>query len=90
MTTRQITDGAAISNGPAYYVLAVLIFEGFVKLGNFKNNPLKGQYAYLLNPKGIHEKTRLTHSFIERKRKEFKTLRDEIKALEAEAVLALG
>ena len=59
-----------------------------MKLGNFQNNPRKGQYAYLLTPKGIREKSLLTHSFIERKREEFEVLKAEIKALEEEAGLA--
>ena len=85
MSTRQVADEVGISNGSAYYVLTALVGKGFVKLGNFKNNPRKGQYAYLLTPKGIREKSLLTHSFIERKRQEFKDLRAEIQALEHEA-----
>jgi MarR family. len=87
MSTRQIADEVGISNGSAYYVLTALIEKGFVKLGNFKKNPRKGQYAYLLTPQGIREKSSLTHSFIERKRAEFEVLRREIKALEEEAKL---
>lgn len=68
VSTRQVAQIAGISNGSAYYVLTALVEKGFVKLGNFKNNPRKGQYAYLLTPKGIREKSLLTHSFIERKR----------------------
>ena len=85
MSTRQVADQVGISNGSAYYVLTALVEKGFVKLGNFKNNPRKGQYAYLLTPKGIREKSLLTHSFIERKRKEYKDLRAEIQVLEEEA-----
>ena len=87
MSTRQVADEVGISNGSAYYILTALIEKGFVKLGNFKKNPRKGQYAYLLTPKGIREKSLLTHSFIERKREEFKILRVEIRALEEEAGL---
>ena len=87
MSTRQVADEVGISNGSAYYVLTALVGKGFVKLGNFKNNPRKGQYAYLLTPKGIREKSLLTHSFIERKRQEFEDLRAEIQALEQEAGL---
>ena len=58
--------------------------KGFVKLGNFKNNPRKGQYAYLLTPKGIREKSILIHRFIGRKRTEYENLREEIDALEEE------
>ena len=88
MSTRQVADEVGISNGSAYYVLTALVGKGFVKLGNFKNNPRKGQYAYLLTPKGIREKSLLTHSFIERKREEFEDLRSEIQALEQEAGIA--
>mgnify|MGYP000190830531 CR=1 FL=1 len=88
MSTRQIAERAGISNGSAYYVLTALVEKGFVKLGNFAGNPRKGQYAHLLTPKGIREKSLLTHSFIERKRKEFEALKAEIKALEEEAGLA--
>ena len=88
MSSRQIADKVNISNGSAYYVLTALVEKGFVKLGNFKNNPRKGQYAYLLTPKGIREKSLLTHSFIERKRKEFEDLKTEIKVLEEEVGMA--
>ena len=87
MSTRQVADEVGISNGSAYYVLTALVEKGFVKLGNFKNNPRKGQYAYLLTPKGLREKSLLTHRFIERKRQEFVDLRAEIKLLEREAGL---
>ena len=88
MSTRQVADVVGIANGSAYYVLAALVEKGFVKLGNFKNNPRKGQYAHLLTSKGIREKSLLTHSFIERKRQEYKDLEAEISALEKEAGLA--
>ena len=90
MSSRQVADAVGVSNGSAYYVLTALVEKGFVKLGNFKNNPRKEQYAYLLTPKGIREKSILTHSFIDRKRQEFEDLRAEIQALEAEAGLAGG
>lgn len=84
MSTRQVANEVRISNGSAYYVLTALVEKGFVKLGNFTSNPRKGQYAYLLTPKGIREKSLLTHSFIERKRQEFEDLKLEIQALEEE------
>lgn len=90
MPTRQIAEKIGISNGSAYYVLTALIEKGFLKLENFKKNPRKGQYVYLLTPKGIREKSKLTHKFIERKREEFEDLRAEIAALEIEAGLANG
>ena len=84
ISTRQIADEVGISNGSAYYLLTAFVEKGFVKLGNFKNNPRKGQYAYLLTPKGLQEKSLLTHRFIGRKRKEYENLRAEINTLEEE------
>ena len=88
MSTRQVADKVRISNGSAYYMLTALVEKGFLKLSNFKKNPRKGQYAYLLTPKGIREKSLLTHSFIGRKREEFEDLKAEIQALEEDAGLA--
>ncbi len=87
MSSRQVADAVGISNGSAYYVLTALVEKGLVKLENFKKNPKKGRYAYLLTPKGIREKSILTHNFIERKREEYENLKKEIEALEEEAGL---
>ncbi len=87
MSSRQVADAVGISNGSAYYVLTALVEKGLVKLENFKKNPKKGRYAYLLTPKGIREKSLLTHNFIERKRQEYRDLKTEIEALEEEAGL---
>ena len=87
LSTRQIASEVGISNGSAYYVISALVKKGFVKLENFKNNPRKKQYAYLLTPKGIREKTVLTYRFIARKRKEFEELQLEISSLENEVLI---
>ena len=89
ISSRQIANKVGISNGSAYYVLTALVEKGFVKLENFKTNPRKGQYAHLLTPKGIREKSLMTHRFIGRKRQEFDALRAEIVALEEEAGLTV-
>ena len=88
ISTRQNADKVGSSNGSAYYLLTAFVEKGFVKLGNFKNNSRKGQYAYLLTPKGIREKSLLIHRFIGRKRKEYEILRVEIGALEEEVGLS--
>ena len=84
LSTRQIADAVGISHGSAYYVVYALIEKGFLKVVNFTRNPRKGQYAYLLTPSGLREKTALTQEFIVRKRTEYEDLRTEIEALECE------
>ncbi|OBR39268.1 MarR family EPS-associated transcriptional regulator [Donghicola sp. JL3646] len=87
LTTREIAKEVGISTGAAYYCVTALVEKGFVKLENFKNNPRKGQYAYVLTPRGIREKAVLTLRFLERKAAEYEALRLEIAALEREAGL---
>ena len=88
VSSRRIAEVVGISNGSAYYVLTALVEKGLVKLENFKKNPRKDRYSYLLTPKGIREKSILTHKFIKRKRQEYRDLKNEIEALERGAGLS--
>jgi EPS-associated MarR family transcriptional regulator len=86
ISTRELAARMQISNGAAYYLLNALIEKGYVKAKNFKNNPNKSGYLYLLTPDGLREKSRLTGKFILRKREEYRALKAEIEALEREYV----
>ena len=88
ISTRELAARMQISNGAAYYVLNALIEKGYVKVENFKNNPDKSGYLYLLTSDGLREKARLTGKFILRKREEYNALKAEIEALEREHVEA--
>lgn len=55
--------------------------KGLVKLGNFRKNPHKREYAYLLTPAGVDEKTRITLAFLKRKVAEYDALEKEIEQL---------
>ncbi len=48
-------------------------------LNNFKKNPNKINYIYVLTPQGVSEKTKLTLNFMKRKMKEYDELKKEIK-----------
>ena len=52
--------------------------KGLVKAKNFKNNKNKKYYLYILTPKGITEKTKLTLNFMNLKMKEYDELKKEI------------
>ena len=84
ISTRELAMRMQISNGAAYYVLNALIEKGYVKANNFKNNPNKSGYFYLLTADGLREKSRLTGKFILRKKAEYQALKAEIEALERE------
>ena len=77
----------AISLGKANYCLKALIDKGLVKAGNFKNSNNKSAYIYLLTPKGIEEKSKITLHFLKRKIDEYELLRMEIDELQREVQL---
>ena len=63
-TQRQLSNDLGVSLGKINYCLKSLIGKGFIKVNNFRNSNNKIQYSYLLTPKGIEEKAKLTLDFI--------------------------
>ena len=82
---RRIADELGISLGRVNYCLQALIQKGLVKVNNFRNNTNKRTYLYLLTPKGIDEKTRVTLRFLKVKLNEYETLKSELEELQREA-----
>ena len=80
-TQRQLSAEMGISLGKVNYCLKKLSEKGWIKLMNFSRNPNKVGYVYLLTPKGLEEKTRLTFSFLKIKMAEYEMLKDEISLL---------
>ena len=77
-TQRELAEDLGFSLGKINYCLNALKFKGLVKISNFKKNPNKVGYMYILTPKGIAEKTKLTISFMKSKMKEYEELKKEI------------
>ena len=83
-TQRELAAAMGISLGKANYCINALIEKGLIKTDNFRRNPYKGVYAYLLTPEGVQEKTRVTVRFLHRKMAEYDTLQTEIAILRQE------
>jgi len=77
---RQLARLAGISLGQANYILKSFVAKGFVKIGNFRKNPHKISYMYLLTPKGVQAKSRHAVKFITSKLEEYDTLRIRLAA----------
>lgn len=84
MTQRELASSLGISLGAANFCLKALVDKGWVKIDNFRKNPSKLGYLYLVTPKGIAAKTKLTMRFLKRKLVEYEELKTEIEALEKE------
>ena len=76
---RELAEELGFSLGKLNYCLKALKFKGLVKIENFKKNPNKINYIYVLTPKGISEKTKLTINFMKRQMKEYDELKKELK-----------
>ncbi len=75
---RELASELEISLGKLNYVLNQLKKKGLIKIKNFKKNPDKIRYLYLLTPRGITEKTKLTLNFMKRKLEEYDELKKEV------------
>lgn len=88
VSQREISRELGISLGKVNYCIHALIEKGVVKASNFKSSQNKQAYAYLLTPKGIEEKTKVTVRFLDRKLSEIESLQAEIKELRQEILSA--
>ena len=77
-TQRELANELGFSLGKLNYCLNALKVKGLIKMRNFKKNPNKINYIYVLTPKGIAAKTKLTLNFMKQKMKEYDELKKEI------------
>ncbi len=84
-TQRDLSKEMGVSLGKVNYCIKKLTKKGLIKLTNFKQNSNKVGYVYILTPRGIEEKTKLTFSFLKRKVIEYEILKKEINALKLES-----
>ena len=56
----------------------ILKDKGLIKIQNFQKDPNKLRYVYILTPKGVAAKTKITLNFMKRKMREYDELKAEI------------
>tara|TARA_B100001750_G_C15097859_1_gene393908 strand:+ start:292 stop:609 length:318 start_codon:yes stop_codon:yes gene_type:complete len=78
---RKLATKLGFSLGKLNYCILALKNKGLIKVKNFSQNKNKLGYAYLLTPKGITEKTKLTINFMRIKMQEYDELAKELKAI---------
>jgi EPS-associated MarR family transcriptional regulator len=86
ISQRELAGELGISLGRVNYCVQALIEKGLVKAKNFRNSKNKKGYAYLLTPKGIEDKAKITVEFLKVKIAEHEALTKEIKGLREDAV----
>jgi len=78
ITQRDLANELGFSLGKLNYCLKALKNKGLIKIKNFEKNKSKVSYMYLLTPKGISAKTKLTINFMKRKMAEYDELQKEL------------
>ena len=76
---RELAEELGFSLGKLNYCLRALKSKGLVKINNFRKNPNKIGYIYVITPEGISHKTKLTINFMKRKMMEYDELKRELK-----------
>lgn len=84
MTQRELSSRLGVSLGKVNFLIKALVEKGFIKVDNFKNSENKTNYIYILTPRGIEEKARITYYFLKRKMDEYDCLEEEIRRLARE------
>ena len=80
---RELAQELGFSLGKLNYCLKALQKKGLVKLQNFQKKPNKIRYLkYVITPKGISERSKLTLNFMKRKMKEYDELKKELENTE--------
>lgn len=77
LSQRKMANQLGFSLGKINYCLRELQKKGLVKVKKFKKNPNKIGYLYILTPKGITTKARVTINFMKQKADEYKQLKSE-------------
>jgi len=84
VSQRELAQEMGVSLGKVNYCLKALVEKGWIKAGNFRNNPNKLGYAYILTPAGLEEKANVTTRFLKRKMQEYEQIQQEINQLRQE------
>ena len=76
---RELAKDLGFSLGKLNYCIKALQQNGFLKIKNFQKQNDKVSYMrYILTPKGISLRTKLTIDFMKRKMKEYDELKSEL------------
>jgi len=78
LNQRQLANELGFSLGKLNYCLKALKDKGLIKIDNFKKNPNKINYMYVLTPKGVATKIKLTINFMKKKINEYDELKKEL------------
>ena len=84
LSQRDLSKSLGISLGKVNYCLNALKEKGLIKARTFKNHSNKKGYLYILTPKGLEEKGKVTARFLQSKVRELEVLKSEIEQIRSD------
>ena len=75
---RNLSNQLGFSLGKLNYCIKKLKQHGLIKIKRFENSKNKLSYMYLLTPRGMRQRTRLTINYMKEKIKEYDELKKEL------------
>ena len=84
LSQREMAKRMGISLGKTNYVLTELAEKGIIKIKRFKSAHNKIPYSYILTPRGLEEKTKITLKFLKRKLSEYEEIKQQVKDIAKE------
>lgn len=81
ISQRELAAELGLSLGKINYCLKAFVSRGLIKVDNFRRSDNKRVYAYLLTPKGVEERARMTVRFFRHAEAEYEMLKREVELL---------
>ena len=81
ISQRELASELGLSLGKINYCLKAFVSRGLIKVDNFRRADNKRIYAYLLTPKGVEERARMTIRFFRCAEAEYEMLKREVELL---------
>ena len=76
---RELAENLGFSLGKLNYCIKALKKKGLLKIENFKRKDNKIKHLqYIITPKGISERTKMTINFMKKKMEEYDNLKKEL------------
>ena len=76
---RSLSNQLGFSLGKLNYCLQRLKQHGLIRIRRFRDSKKKLNYMYVLTPRGMRERTKLTVNYMKKKIQEYDELKKELK-----------
>lgn len=81
LSQRELARRLGLPLSRAHFILRRLIQKGMVKVHNVAESTHKLGYLYVLTPRGLEVRLRLTYSFLQRMAEQHRRMADRVEAL---------